>query len=290
MVDRASLSSAGFGPKSQCVPMSGTAPPRNVVMATLKQYGLALVPYPDVFVITTLAELPRLLARDRWGERIAEALVWGSDRTDRFQTIPRWRREPSPKVVSASGEESAVGIKVPPGWSARRFERHSWPNDDSFVHLIEISSRMMTGWIIVGSCLLAWSWCGRRLARRRFMVLASVLAVCLFGGWLLPSRYASYGAAPLPGRSWLARDRARPRFPATPRGRSRTSAVGKYTGTLHGRRDRERGGAIFLLDRMTVVQAAGEDRAILALFPYQGQFDPTRPAEDVILRLRISPG
>ncbi len=43
--------------------------------------------------------------------------------------------------------------------------------------------------------------------------------------------------------------------------------------------------AILLVDRMAVVRAAAQDSAILALYPYEGQFDPTRPASDVILRL-----
>ena len=106
-------------------------------MATLKQYGLALVPFSNVFVITTEAELPRLESRDRWAELFAEALVWGSDRTDRFQTLARWRGEPSPRLVAAIGEEAALRIKLPPGWSAWRFEGQSWPEDDAFVYLID---------------------------------------------------------------------------------------------------------------------------------------------------------
>jgi hypothetical protein len=285
VVDRVSLSSAGLGPKSQCVPTSSKAEPRNVVMATLKQYGLTLAPFPNVFVITALAELPKLESRGRWGELCAEALVWGSDRTDRFQTLARWRGEPSPKLVSAIGEEAAVGIKLPPGWSAWRFEGRDWPKDDAFVYLLETRTRMITGWILAGICLLAWLWFGRRLARRRFIVLAVVMALSLLGGWLVPSRYASYIAAvylatlgllviELGRVFWrpLASDRVPRRSESSLVRRVASSAVSVAL-------------AILLLDRMTVVRAAGPDSAILALFPYEGQFDPTRPPLDVIIRL-----
>ncbi len=161
VVDRISLSSAGLGPKSQCVPTISKAEPGNVVKATLKQYGLTLVPFPNIFVITTVAELSRLESRDRWGERFAEALVWGSDRTDRFQSLARWRGEPSPKLVSAIGEEAALGIKLPPGWSAWRFEGRRWPKKDAFVYLIETRTRIDHGMDYRRSCV---SWRGLGLA------------------------------------------------------------------------------------------------------------------------------
>ena len=143
-----------------------------------------------------------------------------------FKRLARWRGEPSPKLVSAIGEEAALGIKLPPGWSAWRFEGRSWPKDDAFVYLIETRTRMITGWIIAGSCLLAWLWCGRRLARRRFIVLASVMALCLLVGWLLPSRYASYIAAVYLAALGLLVDRARPRLLAATRVGSRAASFG----------------------------------------------------------------
>ena len=285
VVDRVALGSAGMGPRSQCVPASSKAEPRNVVMATLKQYGLALVPFPNVFVITTLAELPKLESRDRWGERFVEALVWGSDRTDRFQTVARWRGEPSPRLVSGIGEEAAFGIKKPPGWSAWRFEGSSWPKDDTFVYLIETRMRMITGWIIAGSCLLAWLWCGRQLKRGRLIVLASVMALCLLGGWLLASRYVSFIApAYLAALGLLVIELGRvfwrpftsdrvPRQSESPLVRHMAGAAVSVALV------------ILLFDRMAVVRAAEPDSAILAFFPYEGQFDPTRPALDVIIRL-----
>lgn len=77
VVDRIAPGGAGIGPKSQCIPTAAMSSPRNVVMATLKQHGLTLVPFSDVFVITTETELPRLESRVRRGEQFTEALVWG---------------------------------------------------------------------------------------------------------------------------------------------------------------------------------------------------------------------
>ncbi len=78
-------------------------------------------------------------------EAIAESIIWGSDQSDRFQTLARWRGEPSPKVVSAGGHEAAKWIKLPPGWSTSRFSRPGWPEKDSFVYLIDVKSRIIVG-------------------------------------------------------------------------------------------------------------------------------------------------
>ena len=285
LVDRISLSSAGLGPKSQCIPTSIKASPRNVVAATLKQYGLTLVPFSGAFVITTAAELPRLESRDRWGELFAEALVWGSDRTDRFQTLARWRGEHSPRLVSVSGEEAVLRIKLPPGWVAWRFEGQSWPNKDAFVYLTDTRARIVRGWIIAGLCFLAWLLCRRWLARRRFVFLAFLMALCLLGGWLLPSRYASASAGAYIaalgllmielGRTFwrpLASDRA-PLRSETPLPRHLTGAVVGVAFVL------------LSLVRMAEAQGPGQGHAILALYPYDGQPDLRRPPSDVILRL-----
>ena len=103
VVDRISLSSAGYGPKSACVPSRVKNEAASVSLATLKRYGLALVPIEGVFVITTDGERQRLAKREGPTAPCAEALLWGSDRTDRFQTPARWRGEPSPRLRPRRG-------------------------------------------------------------------------------------------------------------------------------------------------------------------------------------------
>ncbi len=103
VIDRLSLSSAGFGPKSLCVPSRHSGERRNVSLATLQQHGLAIIRFQEALLITTITQRQRFEQRDCWAEPLAEALVWGSDRTDRFQTLPRWRGEPLTKAHGDRG-------------------------------------------------------------------------------------------------------------------------------------------------------------------------------------------
>jgi len=288
VIDRVSLNSAGLGPKSQCVPSRVKAERRNVSLATLEQHGLALVRFANALLITTEADSPRFEQRDRWADAIAESLLWGSDRTDRFQTMARWRGEPSSKSGSTAGDEAAERTKLPQGWSTWRFAGPRWPAKDSFVYLIDVSARIVRGWIIFSSCLLIWLLCRRRLVHRRILVLTSVMSGSLVIEWVLPSRYASYTAAAFVGAfGILMVELGRRVGQASGTGRTggrsgssrvRRMAVGFVGLALAG----------LLLGGLASGQPAGPlDRgsAILALFPYEGSFDPTRPARDVILRL-----
>ena len=195
VIDRVALTAAGLGPKSQCVVPAVKTAGRNRALATLKQHGLALAPVQNVLVITTEAELRQLESLGHRTEQIREALVWGSDRTDRFQALARWRGEASPRIASVIGEEPAERVKLPPGWSAWRFAGSNWPGGDSFVRLVNVQTRIVTGWIIAATCILAWVSYRRRLVRRRYLLLTATLALCLFCEWLLPARYASDSAA-----------------------------------------------------------------------------------------------
>ena len=82
LIDRVSLSSAGFGPKSLCVPSRLKDERRNVSLATLQQHGLAVVPFQRTLLVTTTTELPRFEQGDRWAEALSEAL-WSGLRSNR---------------------------------------------------------------------------------------------------------------------------------------------------------------------------------------------------------------
>jgi len=288
VIDRVSLDSAGFGPKSQCVPSRLKAERRSVSLATLEQHGLAIVPFPNAVLITSLVDLPKFEQRDRWAESVAESLLWGSNRTDRFQTLARWRGEPSPKIASTAGDEAAGRIKLPQGWSTWRFAGANWPRNDSFIYLIDVRTRIVSGWIIAGSCLLAWFLCRRRLVHWRFLILTSMMSGSLVIDWLLPSRYASCTAGAFIGTfvilmvelgQWVGAGSATGRTGA----RSGSSLIRRTAGTAVGL-------ALFGLLSGGLVSgqpAVGLDHGstVLALFPYEGSFDPTRPGRGVILRL-----
>ena len=288
VVDRLALSCAGFGPKSQCVPSQVKGERPSISLTTLRQYGLALVPFPNVLVITTEAEASRLEQRDRLSEAIAESIIWGSDPSDRFQTLARWRGEPSPKVVSAAGYETAKWIKLPPGWSTWRFLRPGLPGNDSFVYLIDVKTRIISGWIIAGLWLIVLLGCRRWLVHGRFLVLTSLIAGSLLLDRFLPSRLVGYSAA-IFGATMvvlileLGRRASQFRTSGPNAGRTETSLVRRVGMSAVG--------ALLLgllLGRIASVQAAdqpGQGSAILAFFPYEGAFDPARPAERVVLRL-----
>ena len=100
IVDRVSLNRVGYGPKSACSPVRAPAKRRGISLETLDQYGLGLVVFPNALLITTTAELPRFDDQARWATLIAEALLWGADQGDRFQGLPRWRGETSPRTTA----------------------------------------------------------------------------------------------------------------------------------------------------------------------------------------------
>ena len=155
VIDRLALSSAGLGPKSSCFPGRVGADRRNPAGALLQQHGLALVVFPEALLITTGPESARFGRREPWRPAIAEALAWGADRTDRIETVARWRGEISPRG-SAAAEEGNERYRLLPGRSSRRFSAAGWPGPDAVVHLADARRRMLTGWIVAGLLAIAW--------------------------------------------------------------------------------------------------------------------------------------
>ena len=93
IIDRLALSAAGHGPRSRCTPNRVGPRGQLLSMRTLQQYGLTLLrldsglgrSHPE-------GEAARSDQADNWLRAIGEALLWGSDRSDRFQTVARRRR------------------------------------------------------------------------------------------------------------------------------------------------------------------------------------------------------
>ncbi len=288
VIDRVSLNSSGVGPRSPCVPSRAKAKGRHVSLTTLEQHGLTIVPFEHALVITTAVDLPEFEQRDRWTGAVTESLSWGSDRTDRFQTVARWREEPSPKTASTAATETGERIKRLEGWSTWRFAGTSWPEESAFVYMIDVKTRIVTGWIIAGALCLGWLWGRRLLERRRFVVLAAVMSVSLVFDWLIPTRYASFTAAVFVGSLGIL-------LIELGRALARTSGAGRRRVRTESSLVRRAAGAAvvaslvcLLVGRLALGQTAagpGRDSAILALFPYEGSFDPSRAPQDVIVRL-----
>jgi hypothetical protein len=280
VVDRLALTSAGLGPKSSCFPGRLAVDRRNPARALLRQHGLALVPFADALLITTDSERPRFERRGPWLAAIAESLAWGSDRTDRFQTVDRWRGEVGPRS-GAGADEAAERNRPLPGRLMRRFSASGWPGADASIRLVDARHRAMMGWLLAGSLLMAWlAWPGRA-SGRRLVLPALVAAACVLLDGILPARLVGLTAGGFTGALAvliveLARRSRRAPAPAVVR--SESSLVRAALGTASVLV------AALALDSSRAVPA-GDEPPIVALFPYEGTFDPARPADRVILRL-----
>jgi hypothetical protein len=289
VVDRLALHSAGLGPRSQCVPSRVGADLGNVSLTTLHRHGLALVRIGNVLVITTDAEARERGLPDRWSLAAAEALIWGSDRADRFQTLARWRAEASPKASSAGADESVERIKLLPGWLKWRLSCATWPGGDSYVYLVDRRARALGGWVIVSLYLLILLSFRGLLARRSGIVLGSVLLGTFVLYLVLPSRFASFAAAGFAGTLLviclqLAYNMWRPSAGDFRLRRRTESSLLRRLGGASAT------GLVvaLLLGKLVLAQSSslpGLSSAIVALFPYEGAFDPAHTADRVILRL-----
>ena len=149
IVDRVALNRAGFGPKSVCTPSRASAERRSISLETLEQHGLGLVIFPNALVDHDGDRARRdSTTRTRWARAIAEALLWGADRGDRFQGLPRWRGESSPRLTALGGDEAGERIKLLDGWSTWRFAAPGWPGNDAYLYLIDGRARIVSAWLI----------------------------------------------------------------------------------------------------------------------------------------------
>ena len=288
IVDRLSLSAAGLGPKSVCSPSRRAAKRVGISLETLEQHGLALVVFPSVLVITTAAELGYFDERIRSSGAVSQALLWGANRGDRFETLPYWRGESSPKSAALSGEESVERVKLLEGWSTSRFTAPYWPGSDAYLYLIDDRAHVVSGWLIAAMLLVAWVPCRRRIERLswRYSGIVLLMSSALLIEWLLPSRYASYaGGAFGGGLLVLVVELALGigRFAPSSRRRTESSLIRRAEGAVLA------GGLLaVLLARAASGQGGIEpaaSRPMEVLFPYDGEFDPKRAPETAILRL-----
>jgi hypothetical protein len=287
VVDRLALDSAGIGPRAVCGAVGSQSERRSVSLVTLQQHGLALVAFPDLAVVTTEVEAPRFSQHERWNALLLETLVWGSDRTDRFQTLQRWRSEGLPGSTGAPGDEPAERLKSLPGRVTWRFSRSGWPGADSFVHVVDTRRRIIAAWMVIGLLTVLWNVLGLRLRRGRFVALALLAAGSVAVERLVPSRDAALPAASFSAFValfiWeLGRAAWQSSAPARGRGRSQSSMVRQAAHAAIGASV-----VLSLSPAIASLRAAqpGAGSPMLALFPYSGSFDPSQPPDRVILRL-----
>jgi hypothetical protein len=285
VVDQLALSSAGLGPKSACVPGRSAGDRRGPGLALLQQHGLAIIEMSEALLITTESEVRRFAAPRPWLDAIGEALAWGSDRTNRFQSVEHWRGETSPRVTAA--EEAIERHKPVPGRMIWRFSAPAWPADDAFIHLVDGRRRMLIGWIIAGVLAMAGLVASRRGFRSRFFLPALVAVACVLLDRILPARFGAATAGGFVAAlailiAELARRARRAPAPPGAAARAESSSI----------RNAPRPAIVPVLilaitgawATLRAATSLGDD-PIVALFPYEGTFDPASPPDRVILRL-----
>jgi hypothetical protein len=282
VIDRLALSAAGLGPKSSCSPGRLAADRRDSARALLQQHGLSVLPFADALLVTMESERPRFERQGPWLDPVAEAIAWGSDRTDRFQSVAHWRGEPAPRT-SSTAEQSVGGSRPLPGRMTRRFLAPGWPEADAFVHLADARRRGLLGWIVAALVAIAWLSTSGRASGRRLVLPVLSAAACLLIDRVEPARLGALTAGGLVGSLAvliveLARRTRRTPAPSPPAIRPESTLIRPAAGSAT---------LLVLAAAIGSLSAApaGPDAPIVALFPYEGTFDPARPPDRVILRL-----
>ncbi len=143
-IDRSALNAAGYGPRSRCVPVGMDPKRRSPALLTLKQYALALVPLESGLLLTSQAEASKFDRSESLLPAIAETVLWGCDRSDRLQTVQRWRGETTPK--GAAARKASGPPRALPGWPVWRFACASWPEPTAQIELRDGRTGLTLGW------------------------------------------------------------------------------------------------------------------------------------------------
>lgn len=279
VVDRDALASAGFGPKSRITP---TAAPG--VSGGLRGTELVAVASGSITVVTTpdeAANPPAALAR-----RVAEAQRLGADATDRYQAVARWRQSLTPR---SAGPPAGIVRPATVGRRTWRFARSGALSPGSSVRVVDnrAASPRACG---VGLAVLA---VGLAIRRKSFMTRALWVAGTFAAAILVAVRHPLEVRPETIGATWgLIASLAcglgvaiRSRVTVRPHVWRKPSAVATLA-ILAG----------FGIGGLRGAAADGPiSTAILALFPFAGEPDPSAgPGDRLVLsradhdRLRLS--
>ena len=185
VIDRMALATAGFGPHSRFTPT-----PRRL---RTSGEGDRLAPSPG-----THGRPDRGLPADHHGDRSPEApgkprgragevaawslalrkaVIWGSDGSDRFQSVGRWRGDPRPagaRMGGTSADELALE-----GGRVWRFTAAGWPGPKASARLVDERSTAAWSWAIGLAVLFAGLVIRHRPAPIRGALVAGVMAIAL---------------------------------------------------------------------------------------------------------------
>lgn len=287
IIDRASLSDAGYGPRSRCEPAQRDPGGLAASTRTLRQYGLVPLIVDDALVITTQREAASLDAATSWRSRASEALFWGGDKTDRFQSAARWRGEPSSDQSLAGG---GTGSRPLSGFRSWRLTAAGWPGPDAMAATASASSRTLLGWLVL-TAVVVLAGSSRVGSPRRDLIVPLLLmsfAVVLrtwathLSGEALAGLFVGAFSILLARLGGLLRAA---RGGNGPSGRSSPSSSSPSPRRF-GPRFTALGiaAAILIPSSVRAVGQAETEKPIIALIPYDEPLDPTAPPERIILR------
>jgi hypothetical protein len=295
VIDRLAMAAAGWGPRSRVVPPEVPAPAAGAAQAALRALGLTVVPVSGTLLITGPADAREPPSDDgeaeattERDEAVRQAVAWGYDRTDRFQSVARWRGEATPKVSILGENRESEPLRQ--GWRAWRLAAPGWPGPEATVYLTDENRRALQASAVALTLIVVGIMTRRISSRLRapgLVLLAAAVALTL---GLSPARLAPLGWGALAGVIgvwflWLGRSISRPiagrsresRLPSTVRrfnpGVTTTLLVAAITAALVPR----------FVVRAALAGRAG-DAPMIALFPYDGPPDPARRPDRVLLR------
>jgi hypothetical protein len=283
IIDRQALGAAGYGPRSRCRPIRTDPGGESASQKTLEQYGLALVPLDLGLVVTSRAEAAMLASPERWRSVVGEALHWGNDRTDRFQTVARWRGEITPTDASDGGIAST--LRALPDWSTWRFTAASWPGEAARIQLRDRRLALLPGWAVAVLVLLALRF-GRRSPRWGIIVPMTVMtAAVLVHLWQAP-RFGNPTAGVFLGATITLLYRLGAYLADSPRSRRRRARAANPSSRLP--RVLLRASPTILVVVLSSLERAegrrDEDSRIPVLLPYEGPYQPGQSPKQVVLR------
>ncbi|MBV8488461.1 MAG: hypothetical protein JO161_09295, partial [Planctomycetaceae bacterium] len=282
-IDRCALNAAGYGPRSRCVPI-GTDPKRqSVALLTLKQYALALVALDSGLLITSAAEASKFERSESLLTAIAQTAIWGCDRSDRFQTVQRWRGEMTPKGAAA---RKASGLACAlPGWPVWHFTCPSWPEPVAQIELRDGRTGLTQGW---ATALLAFLLCSmpRLPVRWQILVPSALAALALLLHLWLPDQLFTFTAGLLIGASGSLFYRLGCQLGRSVSGQRPALActTRRFLARLPWLAAPVLLVAILASRSSALATHGGQDPPIQVLIPYEGTYQPGQPADRVVVR------
>ncbi len=288
IVDRIALASSALGPRSRVFPPRNDRSRTRTASEFLRPLGLSIEPMGRTLLLTTPnGLLQRGDDRAAWASAISQAAAWGSDTSDRFQTVNRWRDEAIPRPVSTDPPGSVDGRSV------TRFFATGWPESATAIQLIDRRQQGLIAWAVAIAILtLSLKFRRGRLSARAAGSAAAV-ALGLVASISVPPSYSGAASGLLRGSVAVALIWLGETLPV-PRRRART-AEPRSAGTPPRRPFNIALPALFMMLSLVAASTswvnaqpnlpADAAGAIIALLPYVGPPDPAQKPDRVLLRL-----